>query len=618
MQMKLRGLMLFLLLFFAIVNPVQGASFVTLQGNCSEGDYSCGAYLNDISADGSAAVGAYVNWGDESPLLWSQSSGEEGLEFAGTSMCASKNGSVVYGMRYGGEGPYAFRWTMRGGTSYIEEVAEPWDTSADGSVMVGYAYRPIFWTQGNGVVALGELEGVANAVSSDGSVIVGYSDNQAFRWTESGGMSGLGFLSGTSDSVANGISGDGSIIVGKSGSQAFRWTESKGMTGLGYLPGTSNSVAYGISKDGSIIVGKSGNQAFIWDAANGMQNLKNILTNTYGLDMTGWDLNEARAISADGKTIIGNTTTENSYDLRYVGWIASIDTPDTPDQPCEFTPGPDACTSSCPCGEGEGDCDSDADCEAGLTCVQDVGAKYGWPASRDVCEAGCPEFVAGADACTSSCPCGEGEGDCDSDADCEAGLTCVQDVGAKYGWPASRDVCEAGCPEFVAGADACTSSCPCGEGEGDCDSDADCEAGLTCVQDVGAKYGWPASRDVCEAVCPEFVAGPDACTSSCPCGEGEGDCDSDDDCEAGLTCVQNVGADYGWTASRDVCEAVCPEFVAGPDACTSSCPCGDGEGDCDSDDDCKAGLICVENVGADYGWTESRDVCQYKPLSVYR
>ena len=239
---------------------------------------------------------------------------------------------------------------------------------------------------------------------------------------------------------------------------------------------------------------RPGTQAFIWDATNGMQNLKDILANIYGLDITGWDLDEARSISADGKTIIGNTTTENSYNIRYTGWIASID---TPEQPCSFTPGPDACTSSCPCGEGEGDCDSDADCEAGLTCAQNVGANYGWPASRDVCEA-CPEFVAGPDACTSSCPCEEGEGDCDSDADCEKGLTCVQNVGANYGWPASRDVCEA-CPEFVAGPDACTSSCPCEEGEGDCDSDADCEKGLTCVQNVGANYGWPASRDVCEA-----------------------------------------------------------------------------------------------------------------------
>ena len=495
MQRKLRRLMLFLFVFFFLVNSVQGASFVTFQKDCAEDDYSCGSVLEDISADGSVVVGSSVNYGDGTPLLWFLSSGEERLPFAGSATCVSKDGSTIYGMKYSEEEPYAFKWTMSDGISNVKGVFDPLDTSADGSVMVGYAGVPIRWTQGTEVVALGQFFGVANAVSNDGSIIVGYSDNQAFRWTETEGMTGLGYLPGAPDSVANGISGDGSIIVGKSSNQAFRWTESEGMTGLGYLPGASNSIAYGISGDGSIIVGKSGNQAFIWDATNGIQNLKDILANIYGLDITGWDLDEARSISADGKRIIGNTTAESSYNIRYTGWIASID---TPEQPCPFTPGPDACTSICPCGEGEGDCDSDADCEAGLTCVQNVGANYGWPASRDVCET-CPEFVAGPDACTSICPCGEGEGDCDSDADCEAGLTCVQNVGADYGWPASRDVCEA-CPEFVAGPDACTSSCPCGEGEGDCDSDADCEKGLTCVQNVGANYGWPASRDVCEAV----------------------------------------------------------------------------------------------------------------------
>ena len=445
MQMKLRRLMLFILVFFALVNPVQGASFVTLQGDCSEYEYACGTYLDGISADGSAAVGSFVSSGDGSPLLWFQSSGEEMLEFPGIATCASEDGSIIYGInyRFTEEGYRIFRWTRSDGISYIH-WGEPYDTSADGSVMVGLGNSsntvPILWTQSNGVVELGQLseddQGCAYAVSDDGSIIVGYSGNQAFRWTASVGMTGLGYLPGASDSVAYGISGDGSVIVGNSGNQAFRWTENEGMTGLGYLPGASDSIAYGISGDGSVIVGASGNQAFIWDATSGIQNLNDVLVNYYGLDMTNWDLDEARSISDDGKMIIGNTTTDSGS--RYTGWIASID---TPDQSCEFTPGPDACTSSCPCGEGEGDCDSDAECEVGLTCVQDVGADYGWPVSRDVCEA-CPEFVAGPDACSSNCPCGEGEGDCDSDADCEGGLACVQNVGADYGWPASRDVCQ--------------------------------------------------------------------------------------------------------------------------------------------------------------------------------
>ena len=51
-----------------------------------------------------------------------------------------------------------------------------------------------------------------------------------------------------------------------------------------------------------------------------------------------------------------------------------------------FQPGPDWCRDYGPCPEGQGDCDGDAECQSGLICAQDVGADYGWPAGRDVCE----------------------------------------------------------------------------------------------------------------------------------------------------------------------------------------------------------------------------------------
>ena len=40
---------------------------------------------------------------------------------------------------------------------------------------------------------------------------------------------------------------------------------------------------------------------------------------------------------------------------------------------------------------------------------------------------------------------------------------------------------------------------PCMVGEGDCDSDTECQTGLLCSPDVGARYGLPASYDVCES-----------------------------------------------------------------------------------------------------------------------
>ncbi len=47
------------------------------------------------------------------------------------------------------------------------------------------------------------------------------------------------------------------------------------------------------------------------------------------------------------------------------------------------------------------------------------------------------------------------------------------------------------------------------------------------------------------------------CSSTCKCGEGEGDCDytgTDKQCNTGLICVANVGADYGFSSGTDVCE----------------------------------------------------------------
>ena len=107
-------------------------------------------------------------------------------------------------------------------------------------------------------------------------------------------------------------------------------------------------------------------------------------------------------------------------------------------------PDPDYCVNNY-CGIGDGDCDP-GQCDEGV-CVNDIGARHGLPAHYDVCEArgsGQPD----PDYCVGRA-CGAGEGDCDP-GQCAAGLTCVNDVGARYGLPAHYDVCEAAgttCPQ---------------------------------------------------------------------------------------------------------------------------------------------------------------------------
>jgi probable HAF family extracellular repeat protein len=178
----------------------------------------------------------------------------------------------------------------------------------------------------------GGSESVARAVSADGSVVVGYSDgsgfkNQAFRWLSStGAMAPLGFLPGSTESYANGVSANGSVVVGYSNgppTQAFLWVNGT-MYGLGSLPGLAYSVANAASADGSVVVGqasdgKSFNQAARWRAATGMLPIKGLLT-AAGILLNFWTLDDALAVSPDGRTMVGT----GANPAGAVGWIARL------------------------------------------------------------------------------------------------------------------------------------------------------------------------------------------------------------------------------------------------------------------------------------------------------
>jgi hypothetical protein len=51
----------------------------------------------------------------------------------------------------------------------------------------------------------------------------------------------------------------------------------------------------------------------------------------------------------------------------------------------------------------------------------------------------------------------------------------------------------------------------------------------------------------------------------------------------------------------------------GADYCRDYGPCSEGEGDCDGDSECASGLICAQDVGANYGRSSLTDVCEDKP-----
>jgi probable HAF family extracellular repeat protein len=212
--------------------------------------------------------------------------------------------------------------------------------SFDGSVVVGLAtygignaYEAFRWTSSGGMKGLGILPGgslsVAGGVSHDGATVVGYSNSasgtEAFRWASGSGMQGMGDLSGGSFvSRAGDINSDGTVIVGQgnstSGDEAFRWTSGTGMEGLGDLSdGSFESSAVGVSDDGTVIVGygssASGEEAFRWTSSGGMDGL--------GYLPGGVSDSVALDVSGDGSIVVGRSRSASAPFGEAFIWDAS-------------------------------------------------------------------------------------------------------------------------------------------------------------------------------------------------------------------------------------------------------------------------------------------------------
>jgi hypothetical protein len=122
--------------------------------------------------------------------------------------------------------------------------------------------------------------------------------------------------------------GQGNYYPASSTSEAFRWSQAGGMVGLGDLPGgLFYSVALAVSSDGSVVVGYGnsalGFEASRWTLADGMRSLRQVLVNDYGLgsSLTGWGLSQATGVSGDGKVIVGSGTNPGG---QQEAWIANL------------------------------------------------------------------------------------------------------------------------------------------------------------------------------------------------------------------------------------------------------------------------------------------------------
>jgi probable HAF family extracellular repeat protein len=312
----------------------------------------------NVSVDGEAITGTY----EGGAFLWTAKDGMQDLGtpdgFWSTGFAVSADGVAVAGSLSSlFEETRAFRWTPSQGMQDLGVLpgaftSTAYGISADGSAVSGTSTYPrtyiataFIWTEAGGMQSLGTLPGgtfsVGGGMSADGSVIVGHADaasgaTRAFRWTAADGMVDLGTLPNTQSSYAIATSADGFAATGMVHTSplkhAFLWTATDGMQDLGTAPGAREAVGYAVSNGGLAVVGSdryySGtNVAYLWTHDLGMVDL-NVYLPTLGIDLTGWTLETASGISADGTTIVG--WGEHEYipgRFREEAWIATVPAP---------------------------------------------------------------------------------------------------------------------------------------------------------------------------------------------------------------------------------------------------------------------------------------------------
>ena len=317
------GIMLSVL-FTATASAMAEPTFTALATNTQ---------VTSISGDGTVVVGVVGG----AVFRWTKASGvvviggistgtptvsSDGTTIVGT-MTDSGSGQETAGIWQGGT-TWSSLGGIPGGSPSGSSLSSGWGVSGDGSVVVGLGWidagtaHGFRWDQLSGVVDLGSsVSGQscrANGVSGNGQRVVGWQSSSSGFWSgvywEGGTQHSITTSTGGSVGDANAVNSDGSVIVGSFlGDQAWRWTESTGAVGIGVLSGFNfGGYAFDVDESGDIVVGACGfgwdRDAFIWMQSSGMVKLDTWLADQ-GVDVSGWDLGSATAISDNGKVIAG-------------------------------------------------------------------------------------------------------------------------------------------------------------------------------------------------------------------------------------------------------------------------------------------------------------------------
>jgi probable HAF family extracellular repeat protein len=329
------------------IRCLPGAAQVTFRGFDVQD-----AGIDDMSADGSVVVGRYAR-ATATAFRWTAA----GIEDIGGDMDrvrVSRDGKTVVGAALDAQGNRnAAIWMggknwkllggVPGGAPSDQNLSAAYDVSADGSVIVGTAYKPqsqpvaFRWDPQHGMVDLGAIgDGTtAWAVSADGNVTVGYDHQAGPVYIPYDGRHGTIFWAGTERLLHPfGYAGEaratnqvGSIIVGRfhpenaytppKSPTTYLYTswdgkfEDLGAASLGTPPllqGEQTSNPQGVSDDGSVVVGDTGfsqKVAALWTRETGMVTVYGFLTSKGVTNHVGWTFTVSTYVSPDGKAIAG-------------------------------------------------------------------------------------------------------------------------------------------------------------------------------------------------------------------------------------------------------------------------------------------------------------------------
>jgi serine protease AprX len=261
------------------------------------------------------------------------------------------------------------------------------------------------------------------------------------------------------------------------------------------------------------------------------------------------------------------------------------------------------------CGHGEYDCDSNSECGSNLVCTGswscwggDCGCCYSneeWDQSSHQCK------KKDGQSCSSGGQCHGGycvHGICRSSSTHCGDTYC--DSGENY------DSCDDDCDPQLGHKDYCDWKGTCSHHEYDCDSNSECGTNLECKRPPGTGYGDTNPNTDYDGCCYSGETW-DISEKKCKATNGQS-CSSDSSCYSGY-CVHGTcrptdpycGDDYCDSGENyDSCSWDCDPQLGHADYCDWKGNCAHGEYDCDSNDECASGLVCVGSF-----WTGDKGCC---------